>query len=45
MKYQNNNGLKMKNKKLLLLSSSRVKATQYLTHALPMIKSHLTDIT
>ena len=35
----------MKNKKLLLLSSSRVKATQYLTHALPMIESHLAGIT
>jgi dipeptidase E len=35
----------MNNKNLLLLSSSMVKDTQYLTHALPMIKSHLTDIT
>jgi len=38
-------GLKMQNKKLLLLSSSRVNTTQYLTHALPMIKNHLADIT
>ena len=35
----------MKNEKLLLLSSSRVKETEYLAHALPMIKSHLGEIT
>ncbi len=35
----------MKNNNLLLLSSSRVKETQYLTHALPMIKEHLGNIT
>ncbi|GHE82759.1 dipeptidase PepE [Thalassotalea profundi] len=31
-------------KELLLLSSSRVGSTDYLAHALPMIKSHLADI-
>lgn len=31
------------NKKLLLLSSSRVGDTEYLAHALPMIKSHLSE--
>lgn len=33
------------NKNLLLLSSSRVKSTAYLSHALPMIKDHLAGIT
>jgi len=34
----------MNNKNLLLLSSSRAKSTEYLSHALPMIKEHLANI-